>query len=445
MHPLPKPKRVLMTTDNIGGVWTYALELARAFGPREIHIDLAVLGRPLTTEQYREVAELANVTVFELPCKLEWMQEPWEDVRASGQALLELESRLKPDVIHLNGYAHGALPWTAPTIVVGHSCVLSWWRAVHGEEAPAQWDAYREAVIAGVQASNLVIAPSAAMLASLDRYYGPLGASRVIPNGRSHAQLRPRPKQPFILTAGRLWDQAKNSATLAGLAAKLAWPVYLAGEEETPEARQDHSARRNRRCAGSSSMRVRALLRVSGWSRCRQASGWLQHSNGRRARPTRRFGGALGSQRLAAPRPRADVSSAELGAWPDNLRRLGRLSRAALAPWFGRASIYALPARYEPFGLSVLEAALSGCALVLGDIESLRENWDEAAVFVPPNDAAALKATLNELIVKPSLRAEWGAKARARAARFTSECMAEEYLRAYGEVLRDRRLAETTK
>ena len=88
---------------------------------------------------------------------------------------------------------------------------------------------------------------------------------------------------------------------------------------------------------------------------------------------------------------------------------------------------------------------MSGCALVLGDIESLRENWDEAAVFVPPNDAAALKATLNELIVKPSLRAEWGAKARARAARFTSECMAEEYLRAYGEVLRDRRLAETTK
>ncbi len=33
-----------------------------------------------------------------------------------------------------------------------------------------------------------------------------------------------------------------------------------------------------------------------------------------------------------------------------------------------------LPARYEPFGLSVLEAALSGCALVLGDIPSLRES-----------------------------------------------------------------------
>ena len=35
-----------------------------------------------------------------------------------------------------------------------------------------------------------------------------------------------------------------------------------------------------------------------------------------------------------------------------------------------------LPARYEPFGLSILEAALSGCALVLGDLPSLRELWD---------------------------------------------------------------------
>jgi hypothetical protein len=47
-----------------------------------------------------------------------------------------------------------------------------------------------------------------------------------------------------------------------------------------------------------------------------------------------------------------------------------------------------LPARYEPFGLSVLEAALSGCALVPGDIASLRGNWDGVAEFVCPDDAA---------------------------------------------------------
>src|SRR3989337_4576415 len=58
-----------------------------------------------------------------------------------------------------------------------------------------------------------------------------------------------------------------------------------------------------------------------------------------------------------------------------SVRRLGRLSSGKISAWYARASIYALPARYEPFGLSVLEAATAGCALVLGDIPSLRANW----------------------------------------------------------------------
>src|SRR5205085_10355716 len=70
----------------------------------------------------------------------------------------------------------------------------------------------------------------------------------------------------------------------------------------------------------------------------------------------------------------------------EGVRALGPLTSAEIAEWYARASIYALPARYEPFGLSVLEAARSGCALVLGDIESLRENWDGAAIFVSPDD-----------------------------------------------------------
>ena len=65
---------------------------------------------------------------------------------------------------------------------------------------------------------------------------------------------------------------------------------------------------------------------------------------------------------------------------PENVEYCGRLSAADVADQMALASIYCLPARYEPFGLSVLEAALAGCALVLGDIPSLRENWKDAAV-----------------------------------------------------------------
>ena len=39
----------------------------------------------------------------------------------------------KPDIVHLNNYVHAALPFRAPKLVVGHSCVLSWWRAVKRE------------------------------------------------------------------------------------------------------------------------------------------------------------------------------------------------------------------------------------------------------------------------------------------------------------------------
>ena len=75
----------------------------------------------------------------------------------------------------------------------------------------------------------------------------------------------------------------------------------------------------------------------------------------------------------------------------EHVRLLGKLSESELARHYARAAIYCLPARYEPFGLSVLEAALSGCALVLGDIPSLRENWTGAAEFAPPDDASAFR------------------------------------------------------
>jgi glycosyltransferase involved in cell wall biosynthesis len=120
---------------------------------------------------------------------------------------------------------------------------------------------------------------------------------------------------------------------------------------------------------------------------------------------------------------------------PHNTRLLGRLSQRALGAWLGRAAIYCLPARYEPFGLSVLEAALSGCTLVLGDIPSQREIWRHRAVFVPPDDAEALEDALSRLIADPDRRASLAAGSRARALQLTSERMVEAYLAAYGEVL----------
>ena len=74
-----------------------------------------------------------------------------------------------------------------------------------------------------------------------------------------------------------------------------------------------------------------------------------------------------------------------------------------MSKWLRRASIYAFPAKYEPFGLSVLEAALARCALVLGDTQSLREIWRDAAIYVPPDSAERLRDVLKTLTAAPSL------------------------------------------
>jgi glycosyltransferase involved in cell wall biosynthesis len=110
---------------------------------------------------------------------------------------------------------------------------------------------------------------------------------------------------------------------------------------------------------------------------------------------------------------------------------LGDVPDSELEDYYARASIFVLPARYAPFDYSILEAALAGCALVLGDIPSLREAWRGAAVFVPSDDIAVLRYTVRELTVQPRWRELMALRARTRAQMFTAQRMAEHYLAIY--------------
>ena len=356
----PLPRKVLMTADTVGGVWSYALDLCRGLADRGVEVALATMGDPPTEAQREMAGRIPGLRLFESSFRLEWMEDPWRDVERAGDWLLGLEARFAPDLVHLNGYVHAALPWSAPRLVVAHSCVLSWWQAVKGEAPPPEWEPYARAVAAGLAGADLVIAPSEAMLASLAANYGDLPRTRVILNGRDSRDFKPTAKEPIVFSAGRLWDEAKNLEALERVAPNLPWDVFVAGESIHPD------------------------------------------------------GGEIR---------------------PHHTRLLGHLSQRALAAWLGRAAIYCLPARYEPFGLSALEAALSGCALVLGDIPSLREIWRHRAVFVPPDDPEALESALKTLIDNPDRRASLIAGARARALQLTPGKMLDSYLAAYGEVL----------
>lgn len=358
--PHATPRRVLMTTDAVGGVWTCTLDLCRGLAAHGVAVDLALMGPEPREAQRRAALALPNVRLHESRFALEWMPEPWDEVDRAGEWLLDLEARVRPDVVHLNGFAHGALPFRAPVLAVAHSCVLSWWEAVHGGAPAARWDTYADRVRRGLQAAATVAAPSRAMADAVVAHYGRPRDLRVIANGRCPDGFAPAPsKEPFVCTAGRLWDEAKNLAAVCAAAAHVSWPVLVAGDDRAPDG--------TRSPAG-------------------------------------------------------------------HVHQLGPLDGPALCDLFSRAAIFVLPARYEPFGLTPLEAALAGCALVLGDIRSLREVWGDAALFVPPDNRRALGLAIESLIRNPSAREALAHKARQRAERYTVENMTAGYLAAYRDL-----------
>lgn len=116
---------------------------------------------------------------------------------------------------------------------------------------------------------------------------------------------------------------------------------------------------------------------------------------------------------------------------------LGTLPPAELRGVMRRAAVFASTARYEPFGLAVLEAAQEGCALVLSDIPTFRELWDGAALFVPPDDPVAIAAALRKALVQPAL----GDAARYRARRYSQAAMAGEMHALYRTLLPTREAA----
>jgi glycogen(starch) synthase len=356
--------RILMTTDTVGGVFTYALDLCRVLERFGVEVVLAAMGPRMDHGQRAAARALPNVRLRFLPGALEWMDDPWRDVDGAGRWLLALARQHDVALVHANGYSEAALPFGVPVVAVGHSCVLSWFRAVRGEDAPPRYAEYRARVRRGLQAAKVVVAPTMWMLATLDELYGPLPSRLCILNGRSMLELRPRAKLPMVLCAGRLWDEAKHVQALVRAAPSLSWPVCVAGDDAAP-----------------------------------------------------------GRDRTPLP----------------NVEALGKLSARALAEVMGRASIYALPARYEPFGLSVVEAAACGCALVLGDIPTLRELWADAAVFVPPDDDAALVRAIEELVASPERLRSLAARARLRASMYGDLAMGRAYVALYADLVERRR------
>lgn len=357
--------RVLVTTDTVGGVWTYTRELVTGLVRRGAHVTLVSFGHMPDPRQLAWSEGLRNFDFRPTAFRLEWMQDSAADIAESSDYLLNLIRETRPDVLHFNQFCYGALEVDLPKIVVAHSDVVSWWAAVNGQEPPdsdcIRW--YRDVVQQGLNGATTVLAPSRWMLSQIERYYGPQRDPRFIYNGRSPQWFNPHgDKEDLVLTVGRLWDPAKQVSLLAKC--DCGWPCVIAGETQHPDQAYRTETKRIV-CEG--------LLELKG----KQT--------------------------------------------PEQLRSL-----------FARAAIYAATSRYEPFGLALVEAALSRCAIVANDIPAFRELWGETACYFHADDVDSLRQVITTLRTDRTLWRQQAELAYQRARRhFGADRMVDEYLELY--------------
>lgn len=135
--------------------------------------------------------------------------------------------------------------------------------------------------------------------------------------------------------------------------------------------------------------------------------------------------------RAAGPLEGPDGSSVMF----DHIHCLGALDEAEREQLLSARPVFVSAALYEPFGPAVLEAAAAGCALILSDIPSFRELWDEVALFVPPRDEEAFTCAIAGLVADDLERAVMGRAARERAGLYTYDAMAAQMAALYRSLL----------
>ncbi|TGS89494.1 glycosyltransferase [Mesorhizobium sp. M3A.F.Ca.ET.174.01.1.1] len=239
LQPLiDRPKRILMTTDAVGGIWRYSLDLARELASQGISIVLAGLGPEPCEEQAREAQSFTTLAWLKTPP--DWMTHREDDLDRLPDELGPLASAYAADLVHLNAPAQAAgLDLPCPVIAVSHSCVVTWLHAVRGKAATGDWGWQKRRNRAGFDRADAVVAPSRSHADMLQACYGPIARLSVVHNGGLPGPTAGH-REPFVFAAARWWDEGKNALVLDAAAAHCDWPVFAAGPLKGPDGQRAH-------------------------------------------------------------------------------------------------------------------------------------------------------------------------------------------------------------
>ncbi len=230
--------RFLMTTDTVGGVWTFTSELSGDLLKRGHAVALLSFGRLPSDEQSdwavdQQARHPGQFTYTASTAPLEWSQENGRTLAEGGAGLLKQAVQFQPDLLFSNQMCFGAANLGVPAVVVAHSDVLSWARACKlAALTPTPWLAqYKTLVGEGLRGADAVVAPTNAVLQDLSLNFTLPRPGSTIPNGRSIPDPDPEeriPRRLQVISAGRLWDEAKGLDLLRSC--DLPLPVLVAGE-----------------------------------------------------------------------------------------------------------------------------------------------------------------------------------------------------------------------
>jgi glycosyltransferase involved in cell wall biosynthesis len=358
----------LVTTDTISGVWSYTRELVSGLVSRGLRVTLVSFGEVPLPEQTAWMDSLHGLDYRPTAFRLEWMHEGEQDFSDSAAYLTALAQEIQPDILHLNQFCYGDLPVDIPRVVVAHGDLITWWVAVHGHEPKSARWLSRYRDVVG---------------------RGLIRANAVVaPSACMLESLRDHyasPSRELVIYNGRN-------------------PIFF-----NPYVSKDDSV-----------LAVGRLLDAG-----KQVHLLTQHQHP--------FSVCIVGSEHPVQVPRIPIRADVKVATDQQCVSLkGPQTEAQLRSLYSKAAVYAATARYEPFGMELLEAALSRCAIVANDIPSFREIWGDDAVYFRTNDGDSLAAAIRELGEDRDRCRAYANRAYQRARdRYNHKRMIDEYLQLY--------------
>lgn len=228
--------RILMTTDTIGGVWTFTKELSTELLSHGCAVALVSFGRMPSVTQRKWVADQAerwgsNFYFAASDAPLEWMDDNSGALPKGAPVLSRVAESFEAELLLSSQYCFGALECDLARILIAHSDVLSWAVSCRGRELERSvWlDNYCRLVADGLGCADAVVAPTRWMLEALASHFSLPTDARVIKNGRSiEPSVTGTHRKCQGVSVGRLWDEGKNLKVLSEI--RLPIPIVVAGE-----------------------------------------------------------------------------------------------------------------------------------------------------------------------------------------------------------------------